>query len=111
MSGVPVVLTIAPGAGSVSGVVAAASLDRDAPAAPAARLQTIAALVANSNTGLVQKRTGAGATTVINSEIILSNVRGPAINGASDETDGQNALVGRTARNGLPLHTAVQKRP
>lgn len=107
MSGVPVVLTIAPGAGSVSGVVAAASLDRDAPAAPAARLQTIAALVANSNTGLVQKRTG--ATTVINSEIILSNVRGPAINGASDETDGQNALVGRTARNGLPLHTAVQK--
>jgi len=109
MSGVPVVLTIAPGAGSVSGVVAAASLDRDAPAAPAARLQTIAALVANSNTGLVQKRTG--ATTVINSEIILSNVRGPAINGASDETDGQNALVGRTARNGLPLHTAVQKRP
>lgn len=94
MSGVPVaVLTIAPGAGGVSGVVAAASRNRSALAAPAAALPTTA------------------ATTVINLEIILSNVRRPAIGETPDGRDGQNALAGTTARDGIPFHATVQKRP
>src|SRR5450756_1080841 len=51
------------------------------------------------------KNTGSGAPDVINSEIILSNVRVLAIDQTPKEKDGQNVVVGKTGTLSLALRS------
>ena len=83
-----VVLTIALGAGGVAAYLASGSDNKPLPAEPAAQLQIVDVLVARADIGLGQ--------SVINSEIILPNIRVLAIDQAPKEKDGQNAVVGKT---------------
>src|SRR5207253_3045304 len=111
-----VVLTIAVGAGGIAAYLASGS-DNKPPTAPVAQLQNVDVLVAKSE---IAPETGAvgfilpndrvdvilskreknpdrgGSADIVNSEVILANVRVLAIDQTPKERDGQSAVIGKT---------------
>ncbi len=113
-----VALTIAVGAGGIAAYLASGS-DNKPSTGPVAQLQTVDVLVAKSDTGLgqsvtpgdlqwqawpaasasnsfIRRNERGGSPDIVNSEVILANVRVLAIDQAPKEKDGQNAVVGKT---------------